>query len=224
MDNGNSEKGKIIVDRLKLPENCHIMDDNIGRYILLCGIYGEIEGHDRLPSSVKSTQYEKLLPVFAQTENCRDISGIMVLLNTVGGDVESGLAISELIAGLSKPTVSLVLGGGHSIGVPLAVAGDATFIVPTATMIVHPIRVNSAVLGVKQNFEYIEKMQDRIIDFTVAHSQISEAELKKLMFNTHELTRDIGSVLVGEQAVRAGIADHVGGIADALKELYDLIN
>ena len=158
-----------IAERLKLTDNIHVMDVPGGGYILLCGIYGEIEGHDKLPAGMKSTSYEKLLPVIAQAENCGDVKGVLTLINTVGGDVESGLAISEMLSSLSKPVVNIVLGGGHSIGVPLAVSGNVSFIVPTATMIVHPIRTNTAVLGVKQNFEYIEKMQERIIQFTVDH-------------------------------------------------------
>jgi len=149
---------------------------------------------------------------------------LLVILNTIGGDVESGLAIAEMISSISKPTVCLVLGGGHSIGVPLAVSGDVTFIVPTATMIIHPIRVGGMVLGVKQNFEYIERLQERIIDFTVKHSNMDKSLMKELMFNTKELTKDIGSILVGEQAVKCGLIDRVGGINDALNELYDLIN
>lgn len=195
-----------------------------GGCVLLCGIYGEIEGHDRLPQAVKSTDYERMLPVIAQAEGCPDIRGVLALLNTVGGDVEAGLAISEMLAGLSKPVVTLVLGGGHSIGVPLAVSGDVSFIAPTATMVVHPIRISQTVLGVRQNFEYIIKMQDRIIDFTTKHSHIDTESLKALMFNTGELTNDVGSVLVGKQAVDAGIIDRVGGIGDSLNTLYDLIN
>ena len=185
-----------IAERLKLTDNIHVMDVPGGGYILLCGIYGEIEGHDKLPAGMKSTSYEKLLPVIAQAENCGDVKGVLTLINTVGGDVESGLAISEMLSSLSKPVVNIVLGGGHSIGVPLAVSGNVSFIVPTATMIVHPIRTNTAVLGVKQNFEYIEKMQERIIQFTVDHSSIGRKELEKLMFNTTELTKDVGSVLI----------------------------
>ena len=169
-----------IAERLKLTDNIHVMDVPGGGYILLCGIYGEIEGHDKLPAGMKSTSYEKLLPVIAQAENCGDVKGVLTLINTVGGDVESGLAISEMLSSLSKPVVNIVLGGGHSIGVPLAVSGNVSFIVPTATMIVHPIRTNTAVLGVKQNFEYIEKMQERIIQFTVDHSSIDRKELEKL--------------------------------------------
>ncbi len=223
-NNGTNVNGIRIEDRIKLGKNCHIMESDLEGFILMCGIYGEIEGHEKLPAGMKSTSYEELLPVVAQAENSEYIKGVLVLINTVGGDVESGLAISEMFASLSKPVVTLVLGGGHSIGVPLATSGNASFIVPTATMVVHPIRTSTAVLGVKQNFEYIEKMQDRIIDFTVAHSDITRDEFKKYMFNTAELTKDIGSVLVGSEAVRAGIITATGGMSDALKKLYDLIN
>ena len=191
--------------------------------IFLINIFGEIEGHE--PSSnMKSTKYEMLLPILAYIEDNNDIDGVLVLINTVGGDVESGLAIAEMLATCSKPKVCLVLGGGHSIGVPLAVSGDKTFIAPSATMVVHPIRVNGTVLGVRQNFEYIERMQDRIIEFTANHSNISKDNLKSIMFNTSELTKDIGSVLIGQQAVECGIIDEVGGISEAMNCLYDLIN
>ena len=192
-----------IAERLKLTDNIHVMDVPGGGYILLCGIYGEIEGHDKLPAGMKSTSYEKLLPVIAQAENCGDVKGVLTLINTVGGDVESGLAISEMLSSLSR---------------------NVSFIVPTATMIVHPIRTNTAVLGVKQNFEYIEKMQERIIQFTVDHSSIDSKELEKLMFNTTELTKDVGSVLIGKQAVEKRVIDRIGGMSAALKTLYDLIN
>ncbi|MBR1816432.1 MAG: ATP-dependent Clp protease proteolytic subunit [Lachnospiraceae bacterium] len=192
--------------------------------IHLLNIIGEIEGHEVLGSNTKTSKYEHILPQLAAVEDNDNIDGLLVLLNTVGGDVEAGLAIAEMISSLSKPKVCLVLGGGHSIGVPLAVSGDVSFIVPTATMVVHPIRVNETVLGVKQNFEYIEKMQDRIIDFTSNHSSISEEAFKELMFNTQELTKDIGSMLVGSETVEKGIIDRVGGINTALNCLYDLIN
>lgn len=224
LENDSADIDREISNKIRMGKNCHIMGCRNGGYILLCGVYGEIEGHEKLPSGMKSTSYEEVLPVVAQAENIQDIKGVLVLINTVGGDVESGLAISEMFASLSKPVVTLVLGGGHSIGVPLAASGDFSFIVPTATMIVHPIRTSTAVLGVKQNFEYIEKMQDRIIDFTVAHSKITRNQFKKFMFNTTELTKDIGSVLVGSEAVEAGIISATGGMKDALIKLYDLIN
>ena len=165
-----------------------------------------------------------MLPELAKVEEDSRIDGLLVLLNTVGGDVEAGLAIAEMIASLSVPVVTLLLGGGHSIGVPLSVCGNHSFIVPTATMVVHPIRMNGTVLGVKHNYEYIDKMQDRIISFTCNHSGIEERELKKIMFNTKELAKDVGSVLVGPEAVDAGLIDEVGGIHQAFSFLYSLIN
>lgn len=192
--------------------------------IHLLNIIGEIEGHDNLGNNSKTSKYEHILPQLAAVEDDEDIDGLLVLLNTVGGDVEAGLAIAEMIASLSKPKVCLVLGGGHSIGVPLAVSGDVSFIVPSATMVVHPIRMNGTVLGVRQNYEYIERMQDRIIEFTATHCAVREEELRSIMFNTKELTKDIGSVLIGGQAVDRGIIDRVGGINNAMNCLYDLIN
>lgn len=216
----NEKQGSLITDygQITLSKN---------RYhhrIHLLNIIGEIEGHENLGASSKTSKYEHILPQLAAVEDDEDIDGLMVLLNTVGGDVEAGLAIAEMIASLSKPKVCLVLGGGHSIGVPLAVSGDVTFIVPSATMVVHPIRMNGTVLGVTQNYEYIERMQDRIIEFTSNHCSIKEEELREIMFNTKELTKDIGSVLVGRQAVEAGIIDRMGGIHTAMNCLYDLIN
>lgn len=195
-----------------------------GKGIVLLNIAGEIEGHESLGGNSKVSKYELILPLLALVQSDENIEGLLVLLNTVGGDVEAGLAIAEMIASIDKPKVCLVLGGGHSIGVPLAVSGDVTYIVPTATMVVHPIRINGTVLGVRQNYEYIERMQDRIISFTASHSRIKENELRDIMFNTRELTKDIGSVLIGEQAVKKGIIDNVGGINCAMNCLYDLIN
>lgn len=204
--------------QIDLSENAY------GYRIHLLNIIGEIEGHQCMGPMVKTTKYEHVLPELARVEEDQSIDGLLVLLNTVGGDVEAGLAISEMIASLSVPVVTLLLGGGHSIGVPLSVSGDYSFIVPTATMIVHPIRMNGTVLGVKQNYEYIDRMQERIISFTCAHSQISEKDLKALMFNTKELTKDVGSVLVGEEAVKKGIINEIGGIQEAFCCLYTLIN
>lgn len=192
--------------------------------ILILNIIGEIEGHEHAPGGSKTTKYEQIFPLIAQTQMNDDIHGILVLINTLGGDVEAGLAIAEMISSVSKPKVCLVLGGGHSIGVPLAVSGDKTYIAGSATMVIHPIRINGTVLGVRQNYKYIEKMQDRIIDFTVSHSNITEDRLRDIMFNTRELTRDIGSILVGNEAVECGIAHEIGGIKEALNCLYDLIN
>lgn len=204
--------------QIDLSENAY------GYRIHLLNIIGEIEGHQCMGPMIKTTKYEHVLPELARVEEDQSIDGLLVLLNTVGGDVEAGLAISEMIASLSVPVVTLLLGGGHSIGVPLSVSGDYSFIVPTATMIVHPIRMNGTVLGVKQNYEYIDRMQERIISFTCAHSSIKEKDLKALMFNTKELTKDVGSVLVGEEAVNIGIINEIGGIHEAFCYLYNLIN
>lgn len=204
--------------QLDLKENAY------GYRIYLLNIIGEIEGHQALGPLVKTTKYEHVLPELARVEEDDSIDGLLVLLNTVGGDVEAGLAIAEMIASLSVPVVTLLLGGGHSIGVPLSVSGTHSFIVPTATMVVHPIRMNGPVLGVKHNYEYIDRMQDRIISFTCNHSDISEADLKQIMFNTTELAKDVGSVLVGEEAVKLGLINEVGGIKEAFSYLYDLIN
>ncbi len=202
-----------------------IINGNKEKYnILLLNIIGEIEGHISLPSDTKTTKYEHVLPELAVIQDDESVKGVLVLLNTVGGDVEAGLAIAEMLSSMSKPVVTLVLGGSHSIGVPLAVSGDVSFIVPTATMVVHPLRISDTVLGVKQNYDYIERMQDRVIRFTSSHSNISEEALRKIMFNTKELSKDIGSVLVGKEAVENGIIDRIGGISDALNKLYDLIN
>ena len=191
-----------------------IINGNKEKYnILLLDIIGEIEGHVSLPSDTKTTKYEHVLPELAVVQDDESIKGVLVLLNTVGGDVEAGLAIAEMLASIS-----------HSIGVPLAVSGDVSFIVPTATMVVHPLRVSDTVLGVRQNYEYIERMQDRIIQFTSCHSKIDEDSLRSIMFNTQELSKDIGSVLVGKEAVKCGIIDRIGGVSDALNILYDLIN
>lgn len=191
--------------------------------IHLLNIIGEIEGHECLPSNSKTTKYEHVLPVLAEIEDNDRIDGMLILLNTVGGDVEAGLAMAEMISSIHKPVVTLVLGGGHSIGVPLAVSGDYSFIVPTATMVVHPIRMNGMVIGVKQNYEYIERMQDRIIAFTVTHSGIEEKRLRSIMMNNEQLVKDIGSMLVGREAVDEQLIDAVGGIHEAMEYLHHLI-
>lgn len=192
--------------------------------IHLVSIIGEVEGHECLGQNTKSTKYEHILPQLAAIEDSSDIDGILILLNTVGGDVEAGLAIAEMIGSLSKPTVSLVLGGSHSIGGPLAVSADYSFIVPTATMIVHPVRMNGTVIGVSKTFEYIEKIQERIISFVVDHSHISKEDFKALMLDTKQLAKDVGSILIGKEAVDKGLIDEVGGIDKALKKLYDMID
>lgn len=218
--NNEQMRGELIKDYGQIT----LSGNRFHQRIHLLNIIGEIEGHENLGGSSKTSKYEHILPQLAAVEDSDDIDGVLVLLNTVGGDVEAGLAIAEMIASLSKPKVCLVLGGGHSIGVPLAVSGDVTFIVPSATMVIHPIRISGTVLGVRQNFEYIERMQERIIEFTVSHSSVRDEDLRRIMFNTSELTKDVGSMLVGRQAVDKGIIDRVGGINSAMNCLYDLIN
>lgn len=182
-------------------------------------IIGQVEGHIVLPPQNKTTKYEHLIPQLVAAEQNPKIEGILIVLNTVGGDVEAGLAIAEMISSLSKPTVTLVLGGGHSIGVPIAVSGNMSFIAATATMTIHPIRLNGLVIGVPQTFEYLDKMQERILRFVTMHSNVSEETFKELMFKTGELTRDIGTTVIGPDAVKYGLIDAVGGLGDALKEL-----
>lgn len=182
-------------------------------------IIGQIEGHIQLPPQNKTTKYEHIIPQLVAAEQNPKVEGVLVILNTVGGDVEAGLAIAEMIASLSKPTVAIVLGGGHSIGVPIAVAADYSFIAETATMTIHPIRLTGLVIGVPQTFEYLDKMQDRVINFIIRHSNVKEEKLKELMFKTGELTRDIGTNVIGADAVKYGIIDAIGGLGDAMKEL-----
>ncbi|MYL71030.1 translocation-enhancing protein TepA [Halobacillus litoralis] len=186
-------------------------------------IIGQVEGHVQLPSQNKTTKYEHLIPQLIAIEQNPKIEGLVVLLNTVGGDVEAGLAISEMISSLSKPTVSIVLGGGHSIGVPIAVSADYSFIVETATMTIHPIRMTGLVIGVPQTFEYMDKMQDRVISFVTRHSNVVEDKFKELMFDKGNLTRDIGTNVVGQQAVDHGLIDAVGGVKEAMSKLNELI-
>ena len=186
-------------------------------------IIGQVEGHMVLPPQNKTTKYEHVLPQLIAIEENPEIDGLMVLLNTVGGDVEAGLAIAEMVAGMSKPTVSLVLGGGHSIGVPLAVATDYSFIEPSATMTVHPLRMNGVVIGVMQTFQYFQNMQDRIIDFVVSNSNISYDKFKQLMLTTDEIANDVGSILFAKKAVEYGLINEMGGLKDALEKMYELI-
>lgn len=191
--------------------------------IYLLSIIGEIEGHENLASSTKTTKYEHVLPMLANIEESNEIKGVLVLLNTVGGDVEAGLAIAEMLASLSKPTVSLVLGGSHSIGVPIAVSCDYSYIVPTGTMVIHPVRLTGTVIGAKQTYDYFKSIQDRITGFIAKHSRISESRLEKLMMDTQLLTKDVGTILVGEETVKQGLIRDVGGIKQALKKLHTLI-
>lgn len=191
--------------------------------IHLLSIIGEIEGHDMLPSTSKSTKYEHILPKLAEIEDDEEYKGVLVILNTVGGDVESGLAISEMIASLSKPTVSLVLGGSHSIGIPLAVSTDYSFIVPTGTMVVHPVRMNGQFINASQTYDYFRKIQERVVGFVVEHSRTTKENMERMMRSTGMMTKDLGTILVGEEAVKEGIINEVGGIDKALKKLHQLI-
>ncbi|AIS52469.1 translocation-enhancing protein TepA [Thermoanaerobacter kivui] len=186
-------------------------------------IIGQIEGHMILPPQNKTTKYEHIIPQLVAIEENPNIKGVLILLNTVGGDVEAGLAISEMIASLSKPTVSIVLGGGHSIGVPLAVSANYSYIVPSATMTIHPIRMTGLVVGVPQTFDYFNKMQDRIVEFIVRNSKVKREVFMKLMLKTGELANDIGTILVGKEAVDYGLIDEIGGIKEALKRLHTMI-
>lgn len=190
-------------------------------YILT--IVGQVEGHQLLPPDTKSTKYEHVLPLLASIEGNARIDGLLLLLNTGGGDVEAGLAISELVASMSKPTVSLVLGGSHSIGVPLAVAADRSFIAPSAAMTIHPVRLNGMIIGVPQMFYYFERIQERIVQFVTANSHIRREDFTRLMLQTGELAADVGTVIYGAEAVELGLIDALGGLSDALESLYTMI-
>lgn len=198
-------------------------ENNAHHKIHLLSIIGEIEGHENLNSSQKTTKYEHVLPQLAAIADSTEVDGLLVLLNTVGGDVESGLAIAEMIATLGKPSVSLVLGGGHSIGVPLAVATDYSYIVPSGTMIIHPVRMSGTVIGAQQTYDYFKRIQDRILGFVAGHSDAPKKQLEEMMMNTGMLTKDLGTILVGQEAVDCGLIDEVGGIKDAMQKLHELI-
>ena len=187
-------------------------------------IVGQIEGHQLLPPTSKSTKYEHVLPLLATIEGSGEIDGLLILLNNGGGDVEAGLAIAEVIASMSKPTVSLVLGGSHSIGVPIAVSTDYSYIVPTGTMVIHPVRMNGMVIGVPQTFDYFRQIQNRITGFVCGHCRINKARFEELMMETGVLTKDVGTILVGEEAVSEGIINETGGIHEAMEKLHQLIS
>ncbi len=186
-------------------------------------IVGQIEGHQLLPDDVKTTKYEHVLPLIAAIEETPETEALLILLNTMGGDVEAGLAIAEMISGMRKPTVSLVLGGGHSIGVPLAVAAKRSMIVPSAAMTIHPVRLNGVVIGVPQTYNYFSRIQERIVGFVTQHSHIPRADFMRLMTNTDELANDVGSVIYGEEAVSYGLIDQIGTLTDALSYLHEQI-
>ena len=201
-----------------------VLDSNSGKHkVELLTIIGEVEGHESAPSHSKTTKYEHVLPKLAMIEDDKEMEGLLILLNTVGGDVEAGLAIAEMIASLSIPTVSLVLGGGHSIGVPMAVSADYSFVVPSATMVIHPVRSSGMFIGVAQTYRNMEKIQDRITRFISEHSHASQQRLEELMLDTSQLVKDVGTMLEGEEAVKEGLIDEVGGIKEALSKLYELI-
>ena len=192
--------------------------------IKLITIIGEIEGHDAVSGSTKATKYEHLLPMLAEIEDSCEIDGLLILLNTLGGDVEAGLSIAEMIASLSKPTVSLVLGGSHSIGGPLAVAADYSFVVPSGTMIIHPVRSNGMFIGVEQSFRNMVKTQDRITAFLSKHSHMTQEQIEELMLNPTQLVKDVGTMLEGPEAVAVGLIDEVGGLKEALAKLHQMID
>ena len=201
-----------------------VLDSNSRKHkVELLTIIGEVEGHESAPSHSKTTKYEHVLPKLAIIEDDEEIEGVLILLNTVGGDVEAGLAIAEMIASLSIPTVSLVLGGGHSIGVPMAVSADYSFVVPSATMVIHPVRSSGMFIGVAQTYRNMEKIQDRITTFISEHSRASQERLEELMLDTTQLVKDVGTMLEGKEAVQEGLIDEVGGIKEALAKLYEMI-
>lgn len=200
------------------------LDENKSRHhIKLLTIIGEVEGHEAVSGNTKATKYEHLLPMLAEVEDSEEIEGLLILLNTMGGDVEAGLSIAEMIASLSKPTVSLVLGGSHSIGGPLAVSAQYSFIVPSGTMIIHPVRSNGMFIGVEQSLRNMLRTQDRITGFLAKHSRMSQERIEQLMLNPTELVKDVGTLLEGEEAVKEGLIDAVGGMSDALNKLHEMI-
>lgn len=193
-----------------------------GEGIKLITIIGEIEGHDVLSNNCKATKYEHLIPILAEIEDSEKIRGALIIINTMGGDVSAGLALAEMVASLSKPTVSLVIGDSHSIGVPLAVAADHSYIVPTGTMLIHPVRMSGTIIGAPQTYDYFKMIQDRIVSFVEEHSKVGRGSLEKMMMNTGQLSKDLGTVLVGKQAVEAGLINEVGGIREALAKIREL--
>ncbi|MDD6278789.1 MAG: ClpP family protease [Ruminococcus sp.] len=225
-NNENTEKDMTEkkLDEAELIEKLGETVSQNSKHLIHClTVIGQIEGHYVLGESNKTTKYEHIIPSLVAIEQDRSVEGLMIILNTVGGDVEAGLAIAELIAGMKTPTVSLVVGGGHSIGVPLAVSAKKSFIVPTASMTIHPVRMNGTVLGVPQTLTYFDKMQDRIINFVIENSNISEADFRRLLMNTEELVMDVGSVVEGTDAVKLGLIDSLGGLSDAMECLYEMI-
>ena len=217
MSEGSKDKLDVI------NESGGVIAENSRERIHCITVIGQVEGHYMLGEREKATKYEHIIPLLVSIEESDDVDGLLIILNTMGGDVEAGLAISEMIASMKKPTVSLVLGGGHSIGVPLAVAAKRSFIVPSATMTIHPVRVNGLVIGVQQTYDSFREMQNRIVRFIVSHSNISEEKINELMTRPDEMANDIGTILEGCEAVRLGLIDNVGGLSDALDELRKMI-
>ena len=226
MDEEKKEQGLLSNERTLEPIlelGSTLIESGKGRIHVLT-VVGQVEGHQVLPSDSKSTKYEHVMPLLAMVEESDQVDGLLVLLNTVGGDIEAGLAIAELISSMSKPTVSLVLGGGHSIGVPLAVSAKRSFIAPSAAMTIHPVRMNGLIIGVPQTFYYFERIQERIIQFVTANSNVEREDFTRLMLQTGQLAADVGSVIYGEEAVQLGIIDQIGGLSDALGCLHEMID
>lgn len=223
-DNSSTENNTDTSVNTEIGDNGAFSVKKNGRYIHCLTIIGQIEGHNVLPPDNKTTKYEHVIPQLVAVEESEDIDGLLIILNTVGGDIEAGLAIAELISGMKKPTASLVLGGGHSIGVPLAVSTDKSFIVPTATMTIHPVRMNGLVLGVPQTLSYFDKMQERIVNFVSGNSNISSERFRELILSTGELVMDVGTILDGENAVKEGLIDAIGNLKDAMAYLNSEID
>ena len=225
-DTNNKEKNQngMDMDNIKEYGQAVLNNPKTNHDIHLLNIIGEIEGHECLPSTTKTTKYEHVLPQLAVIEDSEKVDGLLLILNTVGGDVESGLAIAEMVASLDKPSVSLVLGGSHSIGVPLAVSTDYSFIVPSGTMVIHPVRMSGTVIGAKQTYDYFKQMQDRILGFIEGHSGAKKERLLELMMNTDMMSKDLGTILVGGEAVKEGLINEVGGIHEAVCKLHELID
>ena len=225
-DNDNEEmsRDESLEEQTEIIEKTGEVETKNSKHLIHClTVIGQIEGHYILPPQNKTTKYEHIMPSLVAIEQDRTIEGLVIILNTVGGDVEAGLAIAELIAGMKTPTVSIVVGGGHSIGVPLAVSAAKSFIVPSATMTIHPVRMTGLVLGVPQTLSYFDRMQERIVEFVTRNSNISSERFRELMMHTGELVMDVGSVLDGERAVKEGFIDKLGGLSDAIECLYELI-
>ena len=223
-DQEEQENEELSQQQKQITESGSVVTRSHGYTIHCLTVIGQIEGHYILPSQNKTTKYEHILPELAAIEDSSDIDGVLILLNTMGGDVEAGLAIAEMIASLSKPTVSLVLGGSHSIGVPIAVSTDYSFIVPTGTMVIHPVRMNGMVIGVPQTFDYFRQIQNRITGFVCSHCKIGKGRFEELMMETGVLTKDVGTILVGEEAVAEGIINETGGINKAMDKLHTMID